>query len=344
MLIKYKEKLFMTTRPTHLIFPWDIDENLQQPFHKGIMVYRIFFEYLRLSPSFLYAHKFEKNLLTDEEKENPPVEFELVLQTYQDFKEVYDSPFWHWWSEYGCKLFDLTDFNDCFEPTIKKVAAIKYGQIENNAEYSSKLESYLENRDMSALMRNELLVSIPIDFTMSSKDIIKQFRIFIDNEITKIQNEQNVKELYKLHPCKFRLDSLEMGLKVIMAFTLDSSLRLYQVGQQVMISKIHRDLDIPKKYDAEEYGKKVESLKVMTIRAEKKGLIVMENAVRGRFPCFDNIEIPVIHYEEIGIHRRALYDADRKWYLQFKESLSPSIRKLIKQELIPKYYSEPFVQ
>ena len=303
--------------------PWEKIDNEQKlqinsSLYEKAKIYRLWFEYLRLSPSFLYAHKLENNLLTKEEKEKPPVELELVLKTYNDFKEIYRRPFWAWFFDDGSDYFGITNFYKSSEPNIKKVATIKRNTNETNGLYLSKVKTYLESRDLNAKLYSELLVSIPIDLEMNTNDILKELRLLIEHAKSSELRPRKIR--YELHPCKFRYSSLEMGLKVLWTFAENPSLKLHEVGKLVDISDTYRDIDIPEKYDSDEQRQQMNSLRGMTKRAEIKAFYVMENAARGRFPSYDKIDLPVIDYKEIGDNRSKLHQSDKKWFSQFEQS------------------------
>ena len=306
--------------------PWekiDNEQNLQinLPLYEKAKIYRLWFEYLRLSPSFLYAHKLENNLLTKEEKENPPVELELVLKTYNDFKGIYKYPFWLWWFDDGCDYFGIMSFYQSYKSPVNKITTIKRNTRETNASYLSNLKTYLENRNVNAKSHSELLVSIPIDSATNIKDIMKQLQILIEQECVNFQSEpQPCKIRYDFFSPKFRYSSLSTSLKIIWAFAENPSLKLHEVGKLVEISDTYRDLVIPEKYENDEQRTQINSLRVMTKKAEIRGLTVMEHAARGRFPCFDKIELPKIDYKKIEEHKSKLHESDKKWFLQFEQS------------------------
>ena len=314
--------------------PWekiDIEQQLKinPRLYESTKMYRLWFEYLRLSPSFAYAEKMKRNKLTEEEKANPPVEFELVQEVYKNFKAIYE-PFWLWWITSGTSLFAKHSLYHDSKPKTKKIALIKPNRKNDYSNCLSKVEKHLENIQWTPFHRSELLISVPIDFTQDIEITTKDIQEFLEKELLNLNENNKLRrekhdskkrlgyklKSYELLKSTARYDTLESGLRVLWTLAENPSLPLYRIGQLANISGVHRNLVIPEKYKYSDFGQQVESLKVSTSRFETKALTVMENAARGRFPCTDKIKIPNIDYHEMNRIKLAHEVSDK---IQFDE-------------------------
>jgi hypothetical protein len=304
--------------------PWEEHElgfNINESLYNETKLHRLWFEYLRLSPTFWLAHKNKKGTLSKEEHQQLPDDFDKVIETYEHFGEIYRYPFWGWWFEDGRDFFGKTGLGSKTKPQVTQIGKIQTGPAFRASQ--SEFSDYLNSRDPAAMRREELIYAVPLD--LAQKDIIKQFTKQIATEFSKpnepaLKTDAKQRPIYKPYPQKFRYDILEKGLRLLWIMAKDPSLLLWEVGQIVNISPKHSKLVIPKKYDDYIYGNIVESLKTSTSRAERKAINVMENAARGRFPCYEKINTPKIDYKSMGERLNKRHAIDKKQNEHFKDT------------------------
>jgi hypothetical protein len=300
--------------------PWeehDIGLKVSEELREETLIFRLWFEYLRLSPTFWLAHKDKIGKLTKEERQQLPEDFDAVLETYKYFYDIYRFPFWGWWFEDGRDIFGKTGLSSKTGSMVTKIAKIQSGRAFINSQ--SELSQYLTNRESAAMKREESIYAVPLD--LPQKKVIKQFTQLINAEYSR-HNEIEVSErdserpIYKLYPQKFRLDALEKGLRVMWVMAEDPSLILWKVGHKARISNTHRNPD----KNSDSYHETVTTLKNLTSRYERKAINVMENAARGRFPCYEAIATPTIDYKAMRERLSDRHAIDKKEYESFSNT------------------------
>jgi hypothetical protein len=291
--------------------PWeehDIGFKVSEELREETFLYRVWFEYLRLSPTFWLAHKAKNGVLTQEERLKLPEDFDVVMETYKYFYDIYRYPFWGWWFEDGRDLFGKTGLSSKTGSKVTKIAKIPSGRAYQSGGHDFR--EYLRNREPAAMKREESIFSVPLD--LPQKKVIKQFTQLIAAEYSRhneiaVSKSVSERPIYKFYPQKYRLDSLEKGLRVMWVMAEDPNLILWKVGHKARISYIHKNPD----ENSDSYHETVTTLKNLTSRYERKAINVMENAARGRFPCYESIATPSIDYKAMGERLRDRHAIDK---------------------------------
>ena len=275
----------------HEIWKNEAIDFLKGTFHyEKSLPYRLWYEYLRLSPTYFLAHKYRTSFeggLTEKEKEMLPDDFDEVLKTYDAFGDIYEYPFRMWWATWMRK-------SHLFGEPSAKLVAIPIAYVPENHETNREackieLDKYLDFTHPFIGRPSYMLIAVPLNGKRA--DILKAVSEKIDDDYL-----QSLKATYKLHGERFQHDTLTTGLRLLYYKARDPELALWRLGVRAHVSERYADLDtlvtkIPH-YMIEE----TQVLENITSRMLNNTINVMENAARGKFPCKDKIAKPEINY------------------------------------------------
>ena len=266
--------------------------------------YRIWHEYLRVSPIFKLAIRSwyqdipkkgqTKSIYTDEEQSRIPEDFGEIMTTYyRMFKSegfTINTTYFEWWIEHGTQIFGYR-----YSPSPIILKKVSHGDRLYASEILNSLEEY-------SLIRREngrtgfALISVPL--TGKKKDVLASINdLFVNSDFTPIKTS---KSLYTLEKGK-QLDKLNIGLRVLWIAALNPHLELWRIGLLANITDNDEyttlDINLSKHNDITKY--KTEYLASMTSRKLNEAIIIMENAARGRFPCNNARLVPKFNKKEI---------------------------------------------
>ena len=91
-------------------------------------MYRLWFQMLRLSPSYELARRFraENGNLSTQDQARLPEDFDLVLAVYDDFGDLNRSHFSDWWLDCGLQLFGSKGK----APKVSPIAKIQHDDVD----------------------------------------------------------------------------------------------------------------------------------------------------------------------------------------------------------------------
>lgn len=306
--------------------PWEIPDaefkadNFHYQFSKP---YRLWFEYLRLSPSYWLAHKHYtayKGGLSDVEKQNLPQDFDEVLKTYHHFGNVYQPLFRTWWINRGVHLFGAPSKPVSVQPLIKVLKP----DLQTEQKCIKSVSRYLSQQSEFDGQHGFLMLAIPL--TGKRSDLVKQTcQLILEEDIQPITRQNSILDstdiTYSLYGERFRYEAAHIGLRLLWTRAKERDLDPWQIGALARISMTHKFKDIfaPARDEYEKHNRIV--LGTLTNRKLKTSIWVMENAARGKFSCHDAIDIPTMDYQYLwqNIRRR----------MQANEKRIASIRQLI---------------
>jgi hypothetical protein len=313
---KPKNKSEVITEPDLWIFSKD-DLKPTDPFYEVSRPYRIWHEYLRISPTFAIAIKeYELNLnelteldmkrdvkfpldpypepfekyyskrrkLTSDERLRIPDDYEDVVKTYKAMAlggfKFEDINFKMWWLLHAADIFGYRH-----APSATSIINIPHHAAINKEEIIKSLEKYESEQRLKNGNTGFALVAIPL--TGEIKNVMASVNELLKNEdFTPIQKKWEA--LYTLEKGK-QLEKLNIGLRLLWTAALNPNLPLWKIGLEAKITEeddyINLKMNLSKQPEEDKY--KTEYLASITSRKLKESLIIMENAARGRFPCTD---------------------------------------------------------
>ncbi len=287
-------------------FFYDDHDNSNQ-FQIYTRPYRIWHEYLKLSPTFALAIEENKyrtkkdykafNLhhalnslnerndsfldhskLTIDQQKIIPTDFDVIVKTFWNItkgdRKFLNTPFYDWFTSYG---------RDAFESRPPSaVSIINYGGRSNADEIMERLHNYSRIRSVYNGIDIKL-IAVPLigkksDLLTSINKLIKY------KELKQLKRKENV--LLKIQKGK-QIAKLHIGLRVLITAALNPNLELWRISYLAGITKNkqYKRLNIYKSQQSKDLIELPEKLATMTSKRLKEAMIIMENAARGRFPC-----------------------------------------------------------
>ena len=241
--------------------------------------YLLWMEYLAVSPSYELARRYRAGVLTDEEREQLPLDFDVVLAVYDDLGDVQRITFLDWWAERGLAAFGY----EGAKPRVRRIDSLRSTRYRNAA---GRVQEFIEGEWTEQSQPNVMLVSIPIGLpkTQITRQIGKLLARYEDEH--RVLPERKAK--YPLVGTRQRKDTLFRYLFVIWVRCAMPRQALWRVGVRARVSDTYsRELDAKARVRRGEQDYDRNVLAVLTSRAWSRGLALAENAARGRFPSYE---------------------------------------------------------
>ena len=258
------------------------------------------FHYLRISPSYCLAKKFNEGTLTAAEMTELPVDFDKVLATYEDFGDVWAQPFSEWWQERWRDLFEA----NVATPRIRTLAYLQEGEHEESDIIHKNLEKYLSSERPKTGFPATFIYAIPVNAT--KKRILEEISYALDiykknKNLTK--NPKFVpKPKYSLEISKMRESALATCHRLITVKAQRPNWKLWQLADYLKICQFHTEKIVnAEKLKNEAIGanQKIDKSKNATYEKQvvnatvsrhiRHAFLLSENAARGKFPVLDEI-------------------------------------------------------
>lgn len=242
--------------------------------------YRVWYEYLTISPTFSLAQKYlsSNGNLTDEEMLQCPDDFlSDIVPTCRDMNlQIGRGSFDVWWQRYGADIFGMRRA----QPTPVKVFNAKHHMKIDPAEINEPFKGFLENDREDFGNTGFMLLAIPL--SGDRKKMIASVSKIIKEEDWQPLGYPGTKT-YKLYSERTHLDNLHTNLRVLWHRALDPKSALWRLGLKARSTNYSIYTNLHPEYDTGT----PESLSMasMTSNRLRYGIHTMENAIRGRFPC-----------------------------------------------------------
>ena len=269
--------------------------------------YRLWYEYLRLSPIYLLAHKHRttKGGLTKEQEKLIPDDFDEVLKTYDAFGNVYKYPFRVWWVWHGARLFGMPKS----KPVAKPLAYVAAGHETNIDACTKALKDYLA-AFKNSIKPSYMLIAVPLE-GHKREDVLQAVSETFD------ESYLNSPVTYKLHGDRIHIDKLTKGLRLLYKRAEDGKIKLWSLGAKARISKTYEDLtgdEVVTYKNAD----RTEKLAILTSALFRNSVSIMENAARGKFPCSNErkIKLDYLYMKQLINRRREANTRYLKWLVE----------------------------
>jgi hypothetical protein len=241
-------------------------------------LYRMWFELLALSPSYELARRFRNNkgVLSREDKQRLPKDFEQVLKVYDDFGDVQTLFFKQWWLQRGLRL--LGSKGDRPETELLFKAS---QQLPLTDEKLRRTRHYFSTAWKEAHMPDVLVLAIPMN--IGRQKALKEAKRMIDAHSVELFAPPE--PLYQLVDKDMHIKSLIDSMAVLYMRAAKPAFKLWQVGVEANISKSYS-----KMFDAKTTKRnssnheELRNLEMMTSRKYRQARFIAENAARGIFP------------------------------------------------------------
>ena len=245
--------------------------------------YRLFFEFMRLSPTYWAAHKYcsgHDGGLSKEEESKMPDYFQRVVMNYErGFGDVFSMPFINWWHTVGADYYGIPLID--YRPSI--LGRIDYEEEDSFSEMMAiqSLIMYGKRLGKASGSPEHLLVSIPL--FGSRREIVKFIDDYLKEEGLDIVSKQQVTPI--LTGGRFVHDALSKNLRLLWLRAEHQHLALWRLGVMAKISKKHQNLDIGIK-SVKQARVTIETAALANITKSMltKSFYIVENSAIGVFP------------------------------------------------------------
>lgn len=280
--------------------------------------YELFFEFLRLSPSYELARKYKNEGLTEEEKAQLPDDFESVLSTYQLLGDVQKTLFREWWLERGLKVFG-NPFN---KPKIHRIGVLEESKRYSAKSVASAVVKYMEGSREQEGLGQSVLLAIPLSLKRS--EIRKQLELILDR-IEEKSSDQRPAPQIKLVCKRLRTKTLLSGLRLLWFRAAKPKWELWRLGSHSRLSTTYSPAlksDNPRKVNDTLESVDREMMTKITSRALKKFEAIAENAARGRFPTSASVNQSRFNYSDLSkrIRVKNRWEKERIWHYKNLEN------------------------
>ncbi len=257
--------------------------------------YELFFEFLRLSPSYELARKASEEGLTAQEKKALPSDFREVQKTYAMLGNVQTTLYRQWWLKRGLRTFG----NPHKRPAVHQIAELKGGIDVAASSVLDDLDQLLSITRRDEGLGPALLLSVPLGQRKS--DVLRQFSRLLDKYAEVSGTTQPPK--LKLMGQRLRAKVLFSGIRLLWLKAAKPKWELWRLGAKVGLSKTYSEvLDVaaPRKVKDEIEMHDREMMSKITYRALVKFEAIAENAARGRFPSDAPVEQTPFDYPALA--------------------------------------------
>jgi hypothetical protein len=237
----------------------------------------MFFEYLRISPSYLLATRC-KNVKELAKRLGNADDAARVWQTYSDVGNIYDELFVTWWRRVGIHLFGVKTARPRVAAITQLNGAIS---VEDMAlEGEQKLRQYVSGNHVEQGRRDCMIVSIPLELTRVTA--LKQLKAILDSAMP--LSPPPMASSYSLVDNKMQKGRLLRGLRLVYMKAARPKEELWRAAARAKVSTVHRSLNPAA---AKKDASSSEARRIVTIMASRlmhDTLQISENAARAIFP------------------------------------------------------------
>ena len=288
--------------------PWQLrasDFSMPKIYSEMDWRFQMFFEYLRISPSYALANELKNEKALAKALGNKEWA-ERVWKTYNDIGNVYGVIYRDWWLGNGLKLFGIHNA----KPKTQVIARFSHsGRISIDS-----INDYLSNDFVKQGRPDSLLISIPLG--QKRMTIIKQLRKLLDEA-----NQEPIyqpKATYPLEVNKMRYRRLLAGLRLVYMQSARPDEALWRVATRAKISNNHGKLDPNGKKKSFKDADSRRMLTIMASRLMRDTLIIAENAAQGRFPSTHPTSVKTFDFETL----KKMICENNKWEKEKKSKLT----------------------
>ncbi len=286
--------------------PWQLrasDFSMPKIYAEQDWRFQMFFEYLRISPSYALANELKNeqalaNALGDSEWA------ERVWKTYSDIGDVYGVMYRDWWLGNGLRLFGI----HTAKPKTQLISRLSH----SDGLSVKSINDYLGIDFVQQGKPDSILVSIPLG----------QKRMSIMQQLRKLLDEANQEPIYKPKPLyplevnKMRYRRLLAGLRLVYMQSARPDEALWRVATRAKISNNHAKLDPNTKMKSAKDSDSRRMLTIMASRLMRDTLMIAENAAQGQFPTINPSSVKSFDFEAL---QKMIYE-NNQWEKQNKSN------------------------
>ena len=249
--------------------------------------YLLWMEFLAVSPSYELARRYRAGKLNGDEHAELPADFDKVLAVYDDLGNVQRIEFRDWWRERGLKHFGFQSER----PRVRGLGSLRSSK--NAERLHQNLDRYINDAWVAQAEQTTLLAAIPVG--LSKTQLMRQLEKLLAKYDARERKLTPDPPKYPLLGQRQRKDTLFRYLWVLWVRSAMHKKELWRVGVRARVSDTYsRELAFDAKLKAGEATYDRMMLSVITSRAYKRGVLIAENAARGRFPSYASFDEAVM--------------------------------------------------
>jgi hypothetical protein len=294
LLLKSVNIFHMKQRPERQ--PWQLhakDFTKKRVYAKQDWRFQMFFEYLRISPSYLLAVETDERTLI--ERLGDAERATAIWKTRNEIGNVYEALYKEWWLDKGLELFGV----HARKPKIELINRLSplTDDIDLLQCSTEKIKDYLTDQYAHQARPDSVLLSIPLGQKRTAT--IKQLKKLLA-EIEKETPPHLPIATYQVLNNKMQYRRLLAGLRLMYMRARRPDEELWRIATRAKISHSHGRLDPngPKKDLKNAEGRKI--LTIMASRLLHDTLTIAENAATGIFPSLKPIDTQLFDAEKLG--------------------------------------------
>lgn len=276
--------------------PWQLqakDFTKKRVYAKQDWRFQMFFEYLRLSPSYLLAIESDEQTLigslTDTDRAT------AIWKTRSDMGNVFEAIYKEWWLENGLSLFGI----HTRKPKVEMINRLSPLLDDDNLlkQSNTQMTSYISGNYSMQGRPDSLLLSVPLG--QSRTATIRQLKKLLTEIEKEIQPKLPV-ATYQVLNNKMQYRRLLSGLRLMYMRGRYPEEELWRIATRAKISHSHGRIDpmAPKKDTSNPQGRRM--LTIMASRLLHDTLIIAENAATGIFPSIKPIDTSLFDAKKLG--------------------------------------------
>lgn len=284
--------------------PWQLratDFSMPKIYAEQDWRFQMFFEYLRISPSYALANELKNEqalakTLGDKEWAA------RVWKTYGDIGNVYGVMYRDWWLANGLRLFGI----HTAKPKTQVISKLSH----SDGLSVKSINDYLGIDFVQQGKPDAILVSIPLG----------QKRMTIMRQLRKLLDEANQEPIYQpkatypLEVNKMRYRRLLAGLRLVYMQAARPDEALWRVATRAKISNNHGKLDPNAKMKSAKDSDSRRMLTIMASRLMRDTLVLAENAAQGRFPTMNPTSVKTFDFVAL---QKMIYE-NNQWEKNYK--------------------------
>lgn len=293
------------------------DFNQKKLYAKQDWRFQMFFEYLRISPSYQLALATEANKMLLGEQLCDLERANSVWKTRMDLGNVHEYLYKEWWLEKGLPLFGIHTQKPKVELIHRLSPLSDEDQLIDQA--NLKLNQFYQGNYTDQGRPDSVLISVPLGQKRTAT--VKQLKKLLA-EIEKEEPAYLPVASYVVQNNKMQYRRLLSGLKLMYMRAMYPNEELWRIASRAKISHSHGRINPtdPKKDARNAEGRKI--LTIMASRLLRDTLIISENAATGVFPSLAPIDTRLFDPEILGARLKAtlLWEKQRKSALTASQS------------------------
>ena len=275
--------------------------------------FQMFFEYLRLSPSYLLAIESNEQTLIDALTDTNRAT--AVWKTRSDMGNVFEAIYKEWWLDNGLSLFGI----HTRKPKVGMINQLSPLLDDDHLlkQSTTQMTNYIRGNYSMQGRPDSLLLSVPL--WQSRTTIIRQLKKLLSEIEKEIQPELPV-ATYQVLNNKMQYRRLLSGLRLMYMKGRYPEEELWRIATRAKISHSHGRIDpmTPKKDTSNPHGRRM--LTIMASRLLRDTLIIAENAATGIFPSIKPIDTSLFDAKKLGTRLAQSIAWEKIWKQEIVDS------------------------